>query len=160
MDAEEAPAARHVAPERPPVPGRASGSPVVETKTTAAYQLQAAIASCHAAAPAAAETDWPSIAGLYEQLAAVQPSPVVALNHAVAVAMADGPAQGLARVEALVPQLTRYGPLHATRADLLRRLGRRAEAAESYRAALALAGTGAERRFLARRLAEVGGAQS
>jgi RNA polymerase sigma-70 factor (ECF subfamily) len=91
---------------------------------------------------------------LYEELAAVLQSPVVELNLAVAVAMADGPAAGLARVEALQPALEGYYLLHATRADLLRRLGRSREAAASYRDALSLVGTDAERRFLARRLAE------
>jgi RNA polymerase sigma-70 factor, ECF subfamily len=118
------------------------------------YQLQAAIAGCHAAAADADETDWPSIVGLYEELAAVLRSPVVELNLAVAVAMADGPAAGLARVEALQPALASYYLLHATRADLLRRLGRSGEAAASYRDALSLVGTDAERRFLTRRLAE------
>ena len=96
---------------------------------------------------------------LYTRLARVMPSPVVELNRAVAVAMADGPAAGLALVEALAaaPSLHGYHLLHATRADLLRRLGRRAEAAESYRRALELTGSDAERRFLARRLAEVTG---
>ena len=121
------------------------------------YQLQAAIAGCHAAAADAGETDWPSIVGLYEELAAVLQSPVVELNLAVAVAMADGPAAGLARVEALQPALESYYLLHATRADLLRRLGRRGEAAASYRVALGLVGTDAERRFLTRRLAETSG---
>ena len=121
------------------------------------YQLQAAIAACHADAADAAATDWVEIAALYTRLAKVMPSPVVELNRAVAVAMADGPAAGLALVEALAaaPALRDYHLLHATRADLLRRLGRRPEAAESYRRALALAGSDAERRFLARRLAEV-----
>jgi RNA polymerase sigma-70 factor (ECF subfamily) len=118
------------------------------------YQLQAAIAGCHAAAADAGETDWRSIVALYEELAAVLQSPVVELNLAVAVAMADGPAAGLARVEALQPALEGYYLLHATRADLLRRLGRSREAAASYRDALSLVGTDAERRFLARRLAE------
>ena len=126
------------------------------------YRLQAAIAACHADATDAATTDWVEIAGLYTRLAKVMPSPVVALNRAVAVAMADGPAAGLALVEALAaaPPLHGYYLLHATRADLLRRLGRRPEAAESYRRALALTVADAERRFLARRLAEVTGGDS
>ncbi len=121
------------------------------------YQLQAAIAACHADASDAATTDWVEIAGLYKRLAKVMPSPVVELNRAVAVAMADGPAAGLALVEALAaaPSLRDYYLLHATRADLLRRLGRRPEAAESYRRALALTVANAERRFLTRRLAKV-----
>jgi RNA polymerase sigma-70 factor (ECF subfamily) len=121
------------------------------------YQLQAAIAACHATAIDAASTDWVEIAALYGWLVTVMPSPVVELNRAVAVAMADGPAAGLALVEALAaaPELRAYHLLHATRADLLRRLGRRIEAAQSYREALALTGSDAERRFLERRLAEV-----
>jgi RNA polymerase sigma-70 factor (ECF subfamily) len=121
------------------------------------YQLQAAIAACHATATDPAATDWVEIAALYTQLAAVMPSPVVELNRAVAIAMADGAAAGLALVEALAADSTLdgYHLLHATRADLLRRLGRRPQAAGSYRRALELAGSDAERRFLARRLTEV-----
>jgi RNA polymerase sigma-70 factor, ECF subfamily len=127
-----------------------------------AYQLQAAIAACHAGAIDAADTDWVEIAGLYNRLTQVMPSPVVELNRAVGVAMADGPAAGLALVEVLAaaPALQGYYLLHATRADLLRRLGRRSEAAGSYRRALELTDSGAERRFLARRLAEVTGDDS
>ncbi len=121
------------------------------------YQLQAAIAACHADASDAAYTDWVEIAGLYKLLVAIMPSPVVELNRAVAIAMADGPAAGLVLVEVLADarELQGYYLFHATRADLLRRLGRGVEAAESYRQALALTGSAAERRFLARRLAEV-----
>ncbi len=121
------------------------------------YQLQAAIAACHANAIDAAATDWVEIAALYKRLMTIMPSPVVELNRAVAVAMADGPAAGLALVETLAaaPPLHDYYLLHATRADLLRRLGRRHEATESYRRALELVGSDAERRFLARRLAEM-----
>jgi RNA polymerase sigma-70 factor (ECF subfamily) len=120
------------------------------------YQVQAAVAACHASAARAGDTDWPQIALLYRELARMAPGPVVELNRAVAVAMAEGPAAGLALVEALVQEgaLTGYFPLAATRADLLRRLGRWGEAAEAYREALALAPTGAERRYLGRRLAE------
>ncbi|MGP3961126.1 RNA polymerase sigma factor [Nonomuraea sp. 3N208] len=120
------------------------------------YQLQAAIAACHATSADAADTDWAHIAELYEQLVRVVPSPVVKLNQAVAVAMADGPAAGLELVETLHTsgELTGYHLLPATRADLLRRLGRRTEAADAYREALALAPTEAERRYLANRLAE------
>jgi RNA polymerase sigma-70 factor, ECF subfamily len=120
------------------------------------YQLQAAIAACHASAAAAADTDWAEIAALYGQLARLVPSPVVELNRAVAVAMAEGPAAGLALVEALEAsgELVGYHLLPATRADLLRRLGRAGDAAAAYRQALALASTDAERRFLGRRLAE------
>jgi RNA polymerase sigma-70 factor (ECF subfamily) len=121
------------------------------------YQLQAAIAACHATASDPAATDWVEIAALYKQLATVMPSPVVELNRAVAIAMADGPAMGLALVETLATAATLedYHLLHATRADLLRRLGRRPEAAESYRRALELTTSDAERRFLSRRLNEV-----
>jgi RNA polymerase sigma-70 factor (ECF subfamily) len=121
------------------------------------YQLEAAIAVLHATAPSAESTDWTEIAALYGVLARVAPSPVVELNRAVAVAMADGAGAGLARVD----ELARSGELdgsyllHATRADLLRRLGRRTEAADAYRRALALVGTGPEHRFLERRLDEV-----
>jgi len=121
------------------------------------YGLQAAIAACHATAPDPAATDWAEIALLYGRLARLVPSPVVELNRAVAVAMADGPAAGLALVAAIEAsgELSGYYLLPATRADLLRRLGRSAEAAASYRAARDLAATGAERRYLDRRLAEV-----
>jgi RNA polymerase sigma-70 factor (ECF subfamily) len=120
------------------------------------YQVQAAIAACHATAATAADTDWAQIARLYEQLARFLPTPVVELNHAVAVGMAQGPAAGLALVEALEAsgQLAGYHLLPATRADLLRRLGRLGEAAVAYREALELASTDTERRFLSRRLAE------
>jgi RNA polymerase sigma-70 factor, ECF subfamily len=123
------------------------------------YQVQAAIAACHATAPDAAATDWAEIVGLYEQLDRYLPSPVVRLNRAVAVAMAHGPAAGLALVEELERSgvLENYRLLPATRADLLRRLGRNREAATSYRQALQMAGTDAERRFLARRLEETTG---
>jgi RNA polymerase sigma-70 factor, ECF subfamily len=123
------------------------------------YQVQAAIAACHATATTAEETDWAQIADLYEQLARFLPTPVVELNHAVAVGMAQGPAAGLRLVAALEAsgKLAGYHLLPATRADLLRRLGRRGEAAVAYREALALASTDAERRFLSRRLAETGG---
>jgi RNA polymerase sigma-70 factor (ECF subfamily) len=124
------------------------------------YQLQAAIAACHASAASAADTDWRAIARLYGELAAVTRSPVVELNRAVAVGMADGPAAGLALVDALAAAgvLAGYHLLPATRADLLRRLGRGAEAAQAYREALALTGTGPEQRYLSRRLAEVSSA--
>ena len=122
------------------------------------YQVQAAIAACHATAATAADTDWAQIAGLYEQLARFLPTPVVELNHAVAVGMAHGPQAGLPLVAALEAsgKLAGYHLLPATRADFLRRLGRLSEAAVAYQEALELAGTDAERRFLARRLAETG----
>lgn len=116
------------------------------------YQVQAAIAACHATARTAADTDWPQIAALYAQL---PQTPVVALNRAVAIGMADGPAVGLRLVEELAAgPLLGYHLLPATRADFLRRLNRRTEAAAAYREALALATTDAERRYLERRLSE------
>ncbi|MFI7587237.1 RNA polymerase sigma factor [Spongisporangium articulatum] len=123
------------------------------------YALQAAIAAVHAEAPSWDDTDWREILALYGVLAQVWPSPVVALNRAVAVAMVHGPAAGLAAVEALddEPQLAGYPYLPATRADLLRRLGRVGEAAAAYRVALELTAGGPERAFLARRLAECDG---
>ena len=123
------------------------------------YQVQAAIAACHATATDAAATDWPQIAILYRQLGKLTRNPVVELNHAVAVGMAHGPAAGLALLEELQAsgELAGYHLLPASRADLLRRLGRTAEAAAAYREAIELAGTGTERRYLSRRLAEVGG---
>jgi RNA polymerase sigma-70 factor (ECF subfamily) len=127
------------------------------TLLTGPYQLQAGIAACHAAAQRAAETDWAAIAGLYGRLAEVMPSPVVELNRAVALAMAEGIEVGLARVEALETSgaLGGYHLLPATRADLLRRMGRRSEAAASYRRALELGPSEVERRYLMRRLREL-----
>ena len=121
------------------------------------YVLQAAIAACHASARTAAKTDWAEIALLYERLTEIIRSPVVALNRAVAVAMADGPAAGLILVEQLdaTNALGGYYLLPATRADLLRRLGRRDEASAADRRAVELAPTDAERRYLSKRLAEM-----
>ena len=121
------------------------------------YQLQAAIASCHASAGKAADTDWQTIARVYGQLARIAPSPVVELNRAVAIGMAQGPEAGLALLGALAASgaLAGYRFLPAVRADLLRRLGRHAEAALSYEQALDLAGTEDERRYLGRRHAEM-----
>ncbi len=125
-----------------------------------AYQVQAAIAACHATAARASDTDWAEIAALYGRLAVVLPSPVVELNRAVAVGMSEGPAAGLALVDALQAsaKLAGYYLLPATRADLLRRLGRFAEAADAYREALDLAATDTERSYLAGRLAEAAAA--
>ena len=121
------------------------------------YQLQAAISACHASAPIPAATDWVEIAMLYERLDQVVGSPVIALNRAVAIAMAYGPETGLPLVQEIERSgaLSAYHLLPATKADLLRRLGRREEAAVSYGEALHLAPTDAERRYLATRLAEV-----
>jgi RNA polymerase sigma-70 factor (ECF subfamily) len=119
---------------------------------TGPYQIQAAIAACHTEARDAADTDWPQIAALYGHLAKLVPSAVVELNRAVAVAMAEGPAAGLPLVEALETALPGYYLLPATRADLLRRLGRAEDAAAAYREALALAPTESEIRYLRKRL--------
>ena len=120
------------------------------------YQVQASIAACHAEAATADATDWVQIAGLYDRLVRLAPSAVVELNRAVAVAMAHGPAAGLAIVDDLAATgaLAGFHLLPATRADLLRRLGRGEEAAASYREAIHQARTEPERRYLARRLAE------
>lgn len=117
------------------------------------YALQAAIAALHAQAPTFAETDWPQIAVLYGLLLRVRPSPIVELNRAVALAMAEGPARGLALLDQI--ELPGYHLLPAARADLLRRLGRTSEAAAAYREALRLVGNAPERQFLERRLAQL-----
>jgi RNA polymerase sigma-70 factor, ECF subfamily len=121
------------------------------------YTLQAAIAAVHAQAPNAAATDWAQIALLYGMLVRVEPSPVVELNHAVAVAMRDGPEAGLSLIDAILARgdLIDYHLAHAARADLCRRLGRKADARASYEMALRLARQEPERRFLERRLAEI-----
>jgi RNA polymerase sigma-70 factor (ECF subfamily) len=116
------------------------------------YQVQAAIAALHAQAPRPEDTDWPQIAALYRSLSLMAPSPIVDLNMGVAVAMADGPAAALPLVASLAVDLEHYHLFHATRADLLRRLDRRSEAADAYRRALELATNPRERAFLERRL--------
>ena len=123
-----------------------------------AYAIQAAISAVHANAAEAASTDWAEIVGLYDVLARSDASPVIELNRAVAVAMRDGPAAGLALVEAILQRgdLAEYRLAHATRAELCRRLGRTAEARASFERALALTRQEPERRFLERRLAELG----
>ena len=120
------------------------------------YQVQAAIAACHASAAEASATDWEEVAALYAELVRMVPSPVVELNRAVAVAMADGPEAGLRVVDALDASgsLHGYHLLPATRADLLRRLGRADDAADAYRDALEFATSDTERRYLSRRLDE------
>jgi RNA polymerase sigma-70 factor (ECF subfamily) len=118
------------------------------------YQIQAAIAAVHSDAPTAADTDWSQILALYDQLTAIAPTAVVALNRAVAVAELHGPAAGLAETDRL--DLAGYHLFHATRADLLVRLGRDTEAAAAYRQALELATNATERAFLARRLSATG----
>jgi RNA polymerase sigma-70 factor, ECF subfamily len=125
----------------------------LKTRMFGTYCLQAAIAAVHAEAPSTSATDWSEIIGLYDVLSRLDPSPVVALNRAVAVAMRDGPEAGLALVDALLPELEGYHLAHAARADLCRRLGRRDEAIASYKEALALSRQEPERRFLERRIA-------
>jgi RNA polymerase sigma-70 factor (ECF subfamily) len=121
------------------------------------YTLQAAIAAVHAEAPTVAATDWAQIVELYGALAQAVPSPVVELNRAVAVAMRDGPAAGLALIDAILAggELADYHLAHAARADMYRRLGRTADARAAYERALSLTQQEPERRFLARRLAEL-----
>ena len=121
------------------------------------YQLQAAIAAVHGEALTVGETDWPQIVGLYDLLMMVEPTPVVKLNRAVAVAMRDGAAKGLEIIEGIVKRgdLSEYHLVHAARADLLRRLGRTDDAIEAYERALNLNTQEPERRFLSRRIAEL-----
>src|SRR5260370_41965358 len=121
------------------------------------YTLQAAIAAVHAEATSAAATDWAQIVGIYDVLAGADPSPVVELNRAAAVAMRDGPAAGLVLIDAILGRgdLPDYSLAHSARADLCRRLGRTAEARASYERALALTRQEPQRRFLERRLAEL-----
>jgi RNA polymerase sigma-70 factor (ECF subfamily) len=123
------------------------------------YAVQAAIAALHCQATRAEDTDWPQIVRLYDLLEQLQPSPIVSLNRAVAVAMVSGPNPALAIIDALAASkdLENYHLLHAARADLLRRMGSMAEAAKSYARALSLATNDSERRYLERRLREVQG---
>ena len=132
--------------------GRASLDRALRRERLGPYQVQAAIAACHATAPSAADTDWTEIALLYAELARMTRSPVVELNRAVAVAMADGPEAGLELVDQLADVLAGYPYLHATRADLLRRLDRRDEAVAAYQRARELTIADGERRYLDRRL--------
>jgi RNA polymerase sigma-70 factor (ECF subfamily) len=129
---------------------------------TGPYQLQATIAALHAQATTADEINWRGIAGVYEELLRQAPSPVVGLNHAIAVAMADGPARGLSLIDSMAGAraLRSYHPFHAARADLLRRLGQQEAAATAYRRALELVTHPAHRRFLEQRLAELGAASN
>jgi RNA polymerase sigma-70 factor, ECF subfamily len=121
------------------------------------YTLQAAIAAVHAAAPAAVGTDWTQIVGLYDALLLANPSPVVELNRAVAVAMRDGPAAGLTLIDAILSRgfLQDYYLAHSARADLCRRLGKLVEARAAYEKALSLARPAPARRFLAKRLSDL-----
>jgi len=125
----------------------------LKTRMFGPYCLQAAIAAVHAEAPSTAATDWSEIIGLYDVLSRLDPSPVVALNRAVAVAMRDGPAVALLLVEKLMGELPEYHLAHAVHADLCRRLGRKAEALASYERALSLARQEPERRFIGHRIA-------
>ena len=127
----------------------------LRTRMFGPYCLQAAIAAVHAEAPSAAETDWTEIIGLYDVLARLDPSPIVALNRAVAVAMRDGPAAALPQVESLLKELPLYHLAHAAHADLCRRLGKAKDALASYQRAHALARLEPERRFLERRIDEL-----
>jgi RNA polymerase sigma-70 factor, ECF subfamily len=127
-------------------------------RPASAYQLQAAIAAVHALADSAAATDWPEIADLYAELQRIYDTPAVRLNRAVARAMVDGPEVGLALMEDL-GELDEFHPFHAARADLLRRAGRHAEAATAYQRAIALCANIVERRYLERRLTELGQAE-
>jgi RNA polymerase sigma-70 factor (ECF subfamily) len=143
----------------------AEALPLVEEALAGApgpYAVQAALAAQHCRAARAEDTDWPEIVRLYDLLERVQPSPIVALNRAVAVAMAEGIERGLALIDALAATgtLDGYHLLHAARADLLRRLGSKVEAARSYQRALELVTNDSERRFLERRLREVQDASS
>ena len=121
------------------------------------YTLQAAIAALHAEAPSSAATDWPQIVGLYDVLLRAEPSPVIELNRAAAIAMRDGPERGLALIDAILArgELREYHLAHAARADLFRRLGRKSEAAAAYKRALELAVEEPERLLLERRLKEL-----
>jgi RNA polymerase sigma-70 factor (ECF subfamily) len=126
--------------------GQALVAACIRRNQPGVYQLQAAVNAVHSDAATAADTDWGQILQLYDQLLALSPTPIVALNRAVAVAEVHGPATALTAVDAL--DLGGYHLFHATRADLLRRLGRAGEAADAYDAALDLVGNAAERRFL------------
>ncbi|PYO75097.1 MAG: RNA polymerase subunit sigma-24, partial [Gemmatimonadetes bacterium] len=140
----------------------AEGTALVEralsSRRIGPYTLQAAIAAVHAEAASAEATDWVQIVGLYDVLERVDPTPVVELNRAVAVAMRDGPAAGLAIIDALLARgdLDDYHLAHSARADLCRRVGRTADARRSYQRALDLTRQEPERRFLERRLHELG----
>jgi RNA polymerase sigma-70 factor (ECF subfamily) len=137
--------------------GQALVEAALASRRVGPYTLQAAIAAVHAGATSTSDTDWTEIIGLYDALARIEPSPVVALNRAVAVAMRDGPEAGLVLVDALLAQgeLANYHLAHAARADLCRRLGRYGEARGAYERALELARQEPEIRFLKRRIADL-----
>ncbi|HEU4882532.1 MAG TPA: RNA polymerase sigma factor [Longimicrobium sp.] len=138
--------------------GQALVERAIRSRRFGPYTLQAAISAVHAEAATADATDWPQIVGLYDVLLRADPSPVVELNRAAAVAMRDGPAAGLALIDALLArgELADYHLAHSARADLLRRLGRTVDAREAYARALALARQEPERRFIERRMGELG----
>ncbi len=138
--------------------GQALVERAIRSRRFGPYTLQAAISAVHAEAPAAEATDWPQIVGLYDVLLRADPSPIVELNRAAAVAMRDGPAAGLALIDAILErgELGDYHLAHSARADLLRRMGRAADARAAYERALALARQEPERRFIERRIAELG----
>ena len=137
--------------------GKALIERVLSSRQFGVYTLQAAIAAVHAEAPSAVATDWAQMVAWYDVLARLEPSPVVALNRAVGVAMRDGPVAGLQLIDAILARgdLVNYHLAHAARADLCRRLGRTADARASYQRALVLARQEPERRFLERRLSEL-----
>jgi RNA polymerase sigma-70 factor (ECF subfamily) len=130
---------------------------VLESRRFGAYTLQAAIAAVHAKAESTAATDWRQIVALYNQLLRIQPSPVVYLNRAVAIAMRDGPEAGLKHIDAVLEhgELANYYLAHSARADMYRRLGRTAEARSSYEKALALTQQEPERQFLQERIRQL-----
>jgi RNA polymerase sigma-70 factor (ECF subfamily) len=134
--------------------GLAKIDAAIAAKCPGPYQVQAAIAALHARAPRPEDTDWPQIATLYRGLKVMWPSPVIELNRAVAVAMADGPDAGLAMMEPLADELDRYHLFHAARADLLRRSGRTSEAQVAYRRALDLVTNPVERKYLMKRVSQ------
>src|SRR6202044_3333493 len=129
----------------------------LESRRFGVYTLQAAIAAVHAEAESVAATDWRQIVALYDQLTQIQPSPVVELNRAVAIAMCDGPEAGLAQIDAVLElgELANYYLAHSARADMFRRLGRTAEARASYEKALALTQQEPERQFLQERIRQL-----
>ena len=132
----------------------------IERTDTGRYRIEAAIAACHAVAPSVEETDWVEVARLYGELLQISPSPIVELNRAIAIGMADGPEHGLRALERVdATALAGYPFLPASRADMQRRLGRFPEAADSYQEAIRLATNEADKRFLERRLAEVSGGE-
>jgi RNA polymerase sigma-70 factor (ECF subfamily) len=144
------------------VEGRTLVERALSSRRFGPYTLQAAIAAVHAEATDAAATDWTQIVALYSLLARAEPSPVVELNRAVAVAMRDGPQAGLTIIDSILARgdLGDYHLAHAARADLCRRLDRNTEARSSYERALALTQLEPERRFLGKRLRELGGSRS